>query len=353
MYWTLDDNQTADCIENGDDRIIVSGNDLYKNNNASGIQTWYAIYTRSPQTYYIRIYNTDINGIKTPLIDPDTGNEVVFERAVIAVDGGLSTRITASNLRKYEPNSTNKIAMVGAPEGEKDLDDADRLYRFLSWKPFIPSNIGSTGLQVTGNMDICLTYYYVNDYFNNYFLNKLYDCNLGSTILRLPEGAFFHNSNLTKLRTSANSIGNFSFANFNTPNTRRIFIFDAANINFGSYCFYQIQNALIVFLGTGFITVDNFSFSNMRNCAILIPNSENPIIVANSADQGYAFTSFSNNNNKLYVTRSSVYPQNTSSTFSQRIPYSLITSSGAISEINENNATYYQLLEEAGLNDQN
>ena len=58
-----------------------------------------------------------------------------------------------------------------------------------------------------------------------------------------------------------------------------------------------------------------------------------------------------NNNNKLYVIKSSVYPQSTSSTFSQRTPYSLTTSSGAISEINENNNTYYQLLEEAGLND--
>ena len=348
MYWTLDSNQIADCIENGDNRTVVRGNDLYKNTNIDGIQTWYAIYTRSPQTYYIRLYNTDINGAKTPLLDPNTGEAVVFERAVIAVDGGLSTKITQSNLRNYIPNEINKITMIGAPAQEADLPDAERQYRFLGWKPFVADGMD---LQVTGNMDICLTYYHISDYFNNYFLNKLENCNLGPTILRLPEGAFFHNSNLTKLRTSANNIGKFSFANFNTPNTRRIFIFDAANIEFGNYCFWYLQNSIIVFLGTGFVTVNSSSFNNMSNCSILMPNSENPIIVSDTTDQNSAFYGFVNNNNKLYVIKSSVYPQSTSSTFSQRTPYSLTTSSGAISEINENNNTYYQLLEEAGLND--
>ena len=41
------------------------------------------------------------------------------------VEGGLSTRITQNNLRKYEPGyNDNKIAMVGAPAGEEDLPDA-------------------------------------------------------------------------------------------------------------------------------------------------------------------------------------------------------------------------------------
>ena len=190
-------------------------------------------------------------------MDPDTGEEIVFERAVISSENGLSTRITQRDLRKYEPGyNNNKIAMIGAPVGEEDLPDAERQYRFLSWKPFISS---TTGLQVTGNMDICLTYYYINDYFNNYFLNKLVDCNLGPNILRLPDGAFFHNSNLTKLRTSANTIGNFSFADF-ADGKRRIFIFDAGNIEFGTHCFWEIQNAIIIFLGLGSIVINNWCF---------------------------------------------------------------------------------------------
>ena len=247
--------------------------------------------------------------------------------------------------------------MIGAPEGEEDLPDEERQYRFLSWKPYVSSRAGEN-LQVTGNMDICLTYYNINDYFNNYFLNKLEDCQLGITVQQLPEGAFFHNSNLKKLRTSARQIGNYAFANFATalgnPTESdpkwRIFIFDAGNIEFGSYCFYNLRQAIIVFTGTGTITVNNYSFNSMQNCHILIPNSENPIIVASDADQNAVFSGFTtNNNNKIYVKNQNVYPQNTSSTFSQRIPYSLVRDTNIISEINSNNTDYIKLAEEAGI----
>ena len=351
-WWTLNSNQVADCVENGDNRASITSSDLYKNDNEDGIQTWYAVYTRSPQTYYIKVYNTDINGNKTILKDPITNEDVIFPRAVIESNNGYRTYISYSDLSPYVPSNENHITMIG-DEIEANITDAQRQYRFLGWKPYVSSERGAAPLQVTGNMDICLTYYHINDYFNNYFLNKLENCNLDLSVTELPEAAFFHNSNLTKLRTSASTIGNYAFANFNTANTRRIFIFDAANITFGTYCFYQLQNAIIVFTGTGSFTVNNFSFNNIRNCSILLPNLESPIIVSNTSDQSASFTSFANNNNKLYVKEGflSIYPQNMSSTFSQRSPYSLIRDSGAISEINDNNATYYSLLEEAGLND--
>ena len=355
--WTLDGNRPADCVQNGDDREEISLEDLNKNNNATGIQTWYAIYTRGPQTYYVKIYNTDINGNKTLLKDPTTNEDVIFPRAVIESTNGYPTVIKASDLRKYIPNNTNKIAMIGAPEGEEDLPDEERQYRFLNWKPYVSSRAGEN-LQVTGNMDICLTYYNINDYFNNYFLNKLEDCQLGITVQQLPDGAFFHNSNLKKLRTSARQIGNYAFANFATtlgnPTESdpkwRIFIFDAGNIEFGSYCFYNLRKAIIVFTGTGTITVNNYSFNGMQNCHILIPNSENPVIVASNADQNAVFSGFTtNNNNKIYVKNQNVYPQSTSSTFSQRIPYSLVRDTNIISEINSNNTDYIKLAEEAGI----
>lgn len=88
----------------------------------------------------------------------------------------------------------------------------------------------------------------------------------------------------------------------------------------------------------------------MQNCHILIPNSENPIIVASDADQNAVFSGFTtNNNNKIYVKNQNVYPQNTSSTFSQRIPYSLVRDTNIISEINSNNTDYIKLAEEAGI----
>ena len=366
-YWTLESTPLADSYQTGDTRPQVSGNALIKTDNSSGIQTWYAVYDRSPQTYYIRLYNTDINGNKTPLqeIDSTTGElkDVVFPRAVIAAENGqgYSTRITRSNLSKYEPSKTNQIAMIGAPEEDLNKEDEDREYRFLNWKPFVPA--GTNGLQVTGNMDLCLTYYNINDYYNNYFLNKLVDCNLGSSIVELPKAAFFHNTNLEKLRTSASLVGEYSFANFNSNNNdkfgphnndpaldkqHRIFIFDAPNITFGPYCFWQIQNALIVFLGTGTLTVNNYSFNGMTNCNILMPNTTIPIVTA--GDQNYSFSSFQSQNNKLFVKAKSSYPTSTSSTFSYRVPYNLIASErAAISEIDDNNITYHTLMQEAGL----
>jgi len=347
-YWTLDSNQQYDSYETGDTRTKVSGNDLLKTDNSSGVQTWYAVYSRSPQTYSIKLYNTDINGNKTALQELDSNTnelkDVVFERAVISVDGGLSTKVKISDLQAYVPNETNHIAMIGAPSTDANKADADRDYRFLGWKPYIPS---STGLQVTGNMDICLTYYYKDDIFNNYFLNKLVDCNLGNTITSLPKAAFFHNSNLRKLRTSAATIGDYSFANFNTS-ARKIFIFDAANPTFDKYCFYRIQNAIIIFLGYGAVVVDDYSFDYMNNCSILIPNSEIPIVTIGSLNN--SFSSFQSQNNKLYVKNRDVYPNYAGGSSQYNVPYNLIASErAAISQINDSNQDFHNLMQEAGL----
>lgn len=350
QHWTLESTPLGDSYPE-DSRPEVSGNERIKTNNASGIQTWYAVYNKSPQTYYIRLYNTDINGNKTPIqeVDSSTGElkDVVFERAVISTSNsqGLSTRILRSALSPYEPNKDNQIGMIGGPEEDLTKDDADREYRFLNWKPYVPT--GTIGLQVTGNMDLCLTYYNVNDYYNNYFLNKLVDCNLGNTIEELPKAAFFHNSNLEKLRTYASTIGEYSFANFNNRK-RQIFIFDAANVTFGQYCFYQIQNAIIIFLGTGAFTVNDNSFNNMYDCSILMPNTTIPIIT--EGYQNLSFSGFQGNRNKLFVKDINSYPQSSSSTFSYKVPFNLIASErAAISQINDSNTTYHALMQEAGL----
>lgn len=345
-YWTLNSNQEADSYETGDTREQVPQNAQIKNNNADGIQTWYSVYSRTPQVYAIKIYNSDLNGDK---VGEPLGT---LERAVIA--GNISNYVRLADVAEFTPNATNRISIeipsdnpnYSIAQADKDKDDADRTFRFLGWKPYISSTLG---LKVTGNMDILITYYSINDYFTNYFTNKLVNCNLGSSITTLPEAAFFHSSNLRRLETYATTVGSYSFANFGEYSApRRIFVFDANNVDFSPYCFYGIKNAIIVFLGTGQIRVNNYSFNNMENCNILVPNSDQPIRVG-SGDRSYCFTNFLNNRNKLYVKNRDSYPNSIYSSTDYDVPSYLIASERqAIIQINESNQDYQALKEEAG-----
>lgn len=300
------------------------------------VEKWIATYSVGPQTYYIYIYNTDINGQKDSIA---LNAENPIEKTVL--ESRLGNTITYNELLNYIPSDTNHIAMIGS--GEENTPIEQRKYQFLNWKPYIGEQ---NALTVTGNMEIYLMYYNVDDIFTNYFLNKLIICDLGDNILKLPEGSFFHNTNLTKLTTKASEVSQYSFSNFNTPSVRRIFIFSGNEITINENCFYYLQNSIIVFNGTGQIVVNN-SFNEIRNCNILIPNTDLPIITTNN--RYYGFSNFSNQdrNNMLYVTSAAQvqYRNNTNS----NIPNNLVGERTNVVAIIDSNTTYLALKEEAGI----
>lgn len=312
------------------------------------VEIWYAMYIRSPQHYSIKLYNTNLNGEKygEPLL--------TLDKTVI---GGTLVGNTVSRSELITPSEINQITIVGG-ELEKDLPDEERTCRFLGWRPYIPS---SAGLEVTGNMDILLTYYNVNDYFTNYFLNKLVDCDLVTNagvnkIYTLPEGAFFHNSNLKRLKCEARNIGDYSFANYGFPTAslsggaayNKIFIFNGTNetIQFGKYCFWYIQDAIILFTGRGPIKLSYGCFSNMQRCYILAPNSEYPITLTAGTQRQDACVNFGANSNLLFVKEDvkPLYLQDST------VPSALIAVQGQYIHIaNENDSTYTQLLDNNNL----
>ena len=81
--------------------------------------------------------------------------------------------------------------------------------------------------------------------------------------------------------------------------TRKIYIFNATNVNFDVFCFHSLQNAVVVFTGTGAIRINNYCFNNWQNCAILVLNSDLPITTVGDRNSG--FTGIENNN-IIYVT---------------------------------------------------
>jgi len=331
-YWTTDGNQIADSIQTGDNREEIT--DQIKTNTT---QTWYAVYSRSPQTYKVKLYNTDINGLKQgePLLE--------LERTVVA--GGIPNKILYTDIENYLPVKNNQITMIG-DESEREVDDEERIYRYLSVKPFVPT--GTSGLRVTGNMDLLITYYHKDDIFTNYFLNKIVSCDLGS-ITTIPKAAFFHSTNLKRLKTEATFVDSYAFSYANTLN-RKIYIFTGTNIDFEQYCFNSLNNGIIVFTGSGQIRIDNFSFNNMQNCNLIILNSELPII--SKRDRNSGFSGFIAGNNYLYVKNSVVrdlYPNSINSSGYANVPYSLIESERSnIRIVDATNTTYQALMEEVG-----
>jgi len=193
-----------------------------------------------------------------------------------------------------------------------------------------------------------LTYYKTDDYYTNYFLNKLTKCTLNN-ISSINDGAFYHNTNFVKLETRATTIGKYCFANFTNNNIRNYFIFNGnGDITLGAYCFYGINNAIIIFNNTGHIIVDNSCFYRVTNCIIITPNATLPII--NATDATGSFDNFLNSSNTLYV-NSTVYNDiyNSANANNYSIPTYLInTAKERIVPITANNqATVNSLIEEA------
>ena len=341
--WTKDSNRIYDSVPE-DTRTKITSQEI----KAAEPESWYAIYKKEPQTYYVNIYTTDVNGNKAgePL------NTEPIRKNVLS-GGSYGTTVVESEVSSYLPTENNNIAMYGS--SEKGIDDEERTYRFLSIKPYIPT----AGISVTGNMDILITYYHKDDIFTNYFLNKIYTCDL-TGISAIPNYAFNHNTNLEKLTTEASNIGNYSFINFTRSltddegkNKRRIFIFENTNVNFGTNCFQYLNNALIIFKGSGQITIDSNCFNQIINCRIVAYKTNNPIRVKSDVYSGFSSFTTAGTNNILYVTSEAKekYPTSTNNN-NNFVPNNLISSARTgIVSLEEATADYQALLEEAGIND--
>ena len=336
-YWTATDNRGLDPTAAQEE---IPGN-VIKEPYA---ETWYAVYKKTPNEYTISIYNTDRNGQKQgePLYS--------FTKNVVSSNSS-NNEITYSELQAYRPGigSSAKDKAIYIDETtmyQADLNqekEENRLYRFLNWRPYVSL---TSKIPVTGDMDILATYYKTDDVFTNYFLNKLTDCTLKDDITSLPDGAFLHNSNLTKLSTKASTIGKGSFSLFN-DNNRRVFIFTNNNVSFNTHCFYNARNCLIIFTGTGSINVNDYAFDEIRNCTLIVLNSDEPI--RTNGQQYYSFSNFYGNNNILYVT-SNAYSRYVANNARDNIPNNLSGQESYLSVINIINDTNIKsLLEEAGL----
>lgn len=332
-YWTSDSNAPAN-YPNDDVRENVYANTTIVNKQAM-VEAWYAVYSHDePAIYDISIYNTNINGERV-------GEPIAVLKRTVIAGTTVGNTVTMSNLEQYKP-AVNILAADGSNELNTPLEN--RKYQFLSWKPRIDSNVN---LRVTGNQDILLTYYKTDDYYTNYFLNKLIKCNLDITSIN--DGAFYHNTNFVKLQTTATTIGKYCFANFTDSNIRNYFIFDGeGDITLGDYCFYGINNAIIIFNNTGHIIVNRDCFYRTTNCIIITRNATLPII--NATDSTGSFYNFLNSSNTLYV-NSTIYDNiyNSTNANNYSIPTYLInTAKERIVPITTNNqAAINSLIEEA------
>lgn len=257
-------------------------------------------YRTSPHTYIIKILNTNADGI------PDTDNPIAIIRGIVAGTGSknengvdLKSYITGNELAAL---LTDDIAMIDS--NEENQPWGTRRHRFLNWSPYVGTSAVDY-YNITGDANIKLLYYDVQDYFTNYFINKLTICDLtdsvnGQNITQLPVGSFLHNSNLTRLECYVTHIGQYSFSNFITSTeTPRIFYFkSSSDITLDRAVFRDINNAIVVFETTGQITMGRECFSRAQNCTIVIQQTNLPI--RGEAD----FTDFFNNanNNAMYVT---------------------------------------------------
>lgn len=270
------------------------------------IITVYVHYETDPHIYQIKILNTDAQGVadEEHPIDILKGVVNTEETAYETINGeqvviGNSIHYTA--LEKYITDPS--IAMIGTTEAANTPWD-ERRYRFLNWSPYVEPG---GRIMVTGNMNIKLLYYDINDYFTNYFVNKLTECNFVSTdnVTKLPYGAFAHNSNLERLTCYVTDISNYSFTNFNTLKTdKRVFWFrsPSGNITLGDYCFFNISSSIIVFDTIDQITMGRNCFSGARDCILVLRNSQ--FAIRGNADFNDFFTRTGSETNYIYVTTS-------------------------------------------------
>jgi len=333
-HWTSDSN-IPENYPNDDERASVYATINIVNKQAQ-VEAWYAVYNHDePTVYNISVYNTNINGEKV-------GDPIAVLRRTVIAGTTVGNTITASALEQYKP-AINVLAADGSNELNVPIDE--RKYQFLGWNPRIDSNFN---LRVTGDQDILLTYYKTDDYYTNYFLNKLTKCTLNN-ISSINDGAFYHNTNFVKLETTATTIGRYCFANFTDNNIRNYLIFNGnGDITLGDHCFYGINNAIIIFNNTGHIIVDSSCFYRVTNCIIITPNATLPII--NATDAIGSFDNFLNSSNTLYV-NSTIYDDiyNSTNANNYSIPTYLInTAKERIVPITEGNqATVNSLIEEA------
>lgn len=262
-------------------------------------------YNQTPHVYQIRILNTDENGIA------DTTTPIAVLKGVVNTSPAVyedpndpTTRIGNSisyqSLRQYLTDVN--VAMINS--GEAGTAWATRRYQFLNWSPYIAD--GGI-IMVTGNMDIKLLYYDKNDYFTNYFVNKMTTCTFNSSdnVTTLPYGAFTHNSILEKLDCYATTIKDYGFSNFTTSvANNRIFIFNAENeeVNLGRYCFYNINSATIVIKSARQVTMDRGCFTGAKKCTLVLLNS--PYAIRGNADFNDFFSQSGENQNRIFVTQS-------------------------------------------------
>jgi len=288
--WTADSNEPENYPEE-DERTAVSQNALKQ----ASSEDWYLCYTTSAAVYQIRVYNTDTEGNKTELLGS-------FERTAI----GSNTTVTFANLEQYMPAE----GIIAINSTELNVPVEEREYQFLCWQPKITSD-SDGAMQVVGDTDILLRYYKTDDVYTNYFLNKITELELSENVTRLPPGSFINNSNLTKLITYAENIGENSFsAYFNDApdNKIRYFVFKGDNVTFDDKCFYNLginsstsstdYKTVIIFEGTGQFTVAESCFNAIKNCIIIIRNSDYPIRGVGTIQ---SFVSFNGNNNRIYV----------------------------------------------------
>ena len=283
--WTSDSHQPANYPDD-DNREIISGYIIKQ----SGVESFYAVYQHNtPAPYTIRVFNTNINGEVPENAQPLT----TFTKNIV----GANHLILPSDLNSYLPSNNNlSVACIGS--NESGVAIKNRKYQFLNWNPYIPAD----GLQVRGDMDINLMYYKTDDYFTNYFINKLVNCNLG-TVARIPEGAFNHNFNLRKLAVNTPYIGNYAFCNLNESNApRRYFTFSGSNIEIGRDAFTGLNNAVIIFDGANAqIVVDQSAFSTITNCIIIVLNSAFPIQRKPNTHDQFNYLGWQNTNNIVYL----------------------------------------------------
>ena len=336
-YWTASNNTNMDPTAAQESVPAIAIKEPYA-------EIWYAVYQKNPNIYTVSVYNVDRNGNKQ-------GEPLITLSKKVVSTSNSENRVSFNELKEYRPGigslaKNQAIYINDTTMYQSDIEqenEEDRLYRFLDWKPYVSS---TTGVQVTGDMDILATYYKTDDIFTNYFLNKLTNCTLSDDIQILPEGAFLHNSNLTKLTTKATSVGKGSFSYF-TNNTRRIFVFTNNNVTFDNYCFYNLNNCLIIFTGNGNISVNDYAFDGLRNCIIIVQNSDEPIHTNGSLYN--CFNSFYGNNNFLYVT-SNAYNRYRNNNITDNIPNNLNGEESYLSIINIiNDNNIQEFLREADL----
>ena len=318
-WWTTLDNRVADYFEDEANITKVSSSAV----KAAEVETWYAAYMREPQNYKINLYNTNING--EPVGDSLTPSNLM--KPVL----GSNNKIYPSDISAYLPINNSNIYMAGE-EGEEDANksDSERQYRFLTVRPFIPT----TGLQMTGEMNLYITYYNKDDVFTNYFLNKLTVCDLRSNVNTLPPYSFNHNTNLEKLYLSANKIGDYSFIGLHTPlnandaSVKRYFVLTANDVEIGNKCFNHLKNAVIIFTGTGNFRITRAAFDQLEGCIIILLNTDNTLICDDINTSFYNFTlnSSGSSQNVLYVTHTAYNKYPTTTGVNQEVPVYLISS---------------------------